>query len=111
MLSEGRGRGVRLCVFEVFLTDYPHTPAAPQEGYSQRISDPRLSSFSLRHCCCCYYVCILVIHTGSLALLAQVTAHTILLQQWSMDARRRKKGRCIHSLSIVHGSSVSPVNR
>lgn len=38
-------------------------------------------------------------------------ACTILPHQWSMDARQRKRGRCIHSLSIVSGSSVSPVNR
>lgn len=56
---------VYVCVFEVFLTDYPHTPAAGQEGCCQRISDPRLCSFSPPHHRCCYYVCILVIHTGS----------------------------------------------
>lgn len=108
---------VGVCVWGV-LTDYPHTPAAGQEGCCQRISDPLLSSFSPRHRCC-YYVCILAIHTGSITLLAQVNTytqtqtqtHTILPHQWSMDARRRKRGRCIHSLSIVHGSSVSPVNR
>lgn len=38
--------------------------------------------------------------------------HPLLLpHQWSIDARRRRRGRCIHSLSIVPGSSVSPVNR
>lgn len=64
-----------VCVWGV-PTDYPHTPAASQEGGCQRISDPRLSSFS--PCChpCCYYVCILVIHTGSLTLLAQVNTYT-----------------------------------
>lgn len=93
-----------------------HTPAAGQEGCCQKTFDRCLSSFSLCHHCC-YYVCILAIHMGSLTLLAQVSTytqkemHTILPHQWSMDARQRKGGRCIHSLSIVHGSSVSPVNR
>lgn len=64
-----------VCVWGV-LTDYPHTPAASQEGGCQRISDPRLSSFSPRCHPRCYYVCILVIHTGSLTLLAQVNTYT-----------------------------------